>query len=74
MFKNFWYYLLAMCMSMVAMIICLGLNLFFHLPWTSEIGFGFVMAGTGFFILIIFKMRKLFSGEGTSEKTWRSYK
>lgn len=71
--------LLLMVIFTAAMVVSLFLDAYYHVPYTKETGFGFVLASLGVLVILVIKVRKMFKGDmtgfgGSSEKTWRSYK
>ena len=76
---NLWKMLLLMVIFTAAMAVCLFLDGYYHIPYTKNIGFGFVLASLAVLIILVIKVRKMFKGDlsgfgGAPEKTWRSYK
>jgi hypothetical protein len=68
-----WKFLVFSAICAGGMVTCLVVNYFFFNTIVQLIGISFVIAGVGAMIWLVFKMKGMFSGRSSFEKTWRSY-
>jgi hypothetical protein len=72
--KDIWRLYCLMAIFAIGMTVSLVIFLITNLDVLQWVGIGFMLAGVVVLVVLLFKLKKMFTGDNTSEKTWRSYR